>query len=559
MIQDEILSICGNFKNIRRILIDETHLMLALKDEMKASKEPSTQLEFKKLAVQDEPQIWFSRQSLPLTNQEIEQFQNKISQVIDKDLRASAEAYRMPSQSIYRPLWHVAPPQGLLNDPNGFIYHQGKYHLFYQWYPFACSHKDKFWYHLTSSDLVHWQDHGIALAPSASFDSHGVFSGHAVSVNEKLHLFYTGNTRIGPERTRQATQCIASSDDGFNFEKKGIVIAQPPSGITEHFRDPKIIQHGSQYLMFIGAQQNIDNSLVGRLAIYSSKDLYQWQFESIIGDEMGNYGYMWECPDAFTLTDEKTQKQQDFMVICPQFKNADGVTSTHKNQLLTADFKALDQKSLKPFCQLDHGFDFYAPQSLQSSDNRRIMIGWMGLPDDVDHPSNEHGWIHQCTMPREICYKDGLLYQKPVQEVFSLRTQTDENVVLAPNSSIDLKTKSFELNVTLSWGSRLRLFHDQNSYFEIYLDTKNQSIIFDRSHTEVKDQLTQKSIDASVFKDKSSIDFSFFADNSSLECFIDSGRFVFTSRVFTPEKARNITLIEGLAKSTQVFLLAQKS
>lgn len=144
----------------------------------------------------------------------------EIGQIIADRQQSHLTKRTIPTECPYRSEWHISPPNGLLNDPNGFIYHNGEYHLFYQWYPYACQHKDKHWVHQTSTDLINWRWQSVVLTPSDWFDSHGVFSGHAVSHNEQLMLFYTGNTRIGQQRDRHTTQCVAVSSDGRNFVKR---------------------------------------------------------------------------------------------------------------------------------------------------------------------------------------------------------------------------------------------------------------------------------------------------------------------------------------------------
>jgi beta-fructofuranosidase len=140
----------------------------------------------------------------------------------------------------------------LLNNPNGFIYHQWQYHFSYQWHPYPWVHKDKYWAHLTSKDLVNWQWQPVAFTPSDWFDSHGVFSGHAVSHYDRLMLFYTGNTRVGEQRDRHITQCLATSTDGLHFIKHGPVVPELPPGVTAHYRDPKIIRYHDRWLMLLG-------------------------------------------------------------------------------------------------------------------------------------------------------------------------------------------------------------------------------------------------------------------------------------------------------------------
>src|SRR5699024_814478 len=141
------------------------------------------------------------------------------------------------SADLYRPTYHIAPPTGLLNDPNGWIQWKGTYHLFYQWMPFKTGHGAKFWNHVTSKNLIDWKQEEMALTPSDWFDKDGCYSGSSIEHEGKLKLFYTGNVKDNDERATY--QCLAVSEDGIHFEKKGVLI-ELPEGFTTHFRDPKV-------------------------------------------------------------------------------------------------------------------------------------------------------------------------------------------------------------------------------------------------------------------------------------------------------------------------------
>ncbi|MGW8264230.1 sucrose-6-phosphate hydrolase, partial [Bacillus sp. LR--39] len=137
----------------------------------------------------------------------------------DQELRQKAmnrvEEYRdIVNLDPYRLHYHIMPPVGLLNDPNGFIQWKGVYHLFYQWMPFKTGHGAKLWGHYSSADLVNWRHEEIALTPSDWFDKNGCYSGSAIAENDVLHLFYTGNVRDG-EGNRETYQCLAVSKDGI--------------------------------------------------------------------------------------------------------------------------------------------------------------------------------------------------------------------------------------------------------------------------------------------------------------------------------------------------------
>jgi len=520
-----IIDECGGINNITRILSPDSRIIFELKDfslltplsVQNTFNDVLNQITFQKTTVAD--------------NSSLEQQLLQAGRLIAQCQRQDAEPYLQPVPCQHRPNWHISPPQGLLNDPNGFIYHQGLYHLFYQLYPYACAHKDKYWAHLTSTDLVNWQWQPLTLTPSDWFDSHGVFSGHAVSQGEEIMLFYTGNVRIDAQRDRHTTQCLATSLDGINFTKQGPVIPELPPGVTPHCRDPKIIKHNDHWLMLLGAQREDG---IGRLAIYKSDDLKTWAFNALCGDELGDFGYMWECPDFFTLN------EQDFIVIGPQGIESASPSHTvaHHNGILKATLDDNGKAELSDFKSLDYGFDFYAPQSLESEDGRRIMTAWMGLPDETDHPSADNGWIHQLTAPRQISYAHGQLIQTPITELQTLRG--NEIVIPTGENTFDLESKSFELKITLQWGSSLRLHQSESGYCEIRLDKASKILYFDRTHTllRVGDTLRELLLDQSEF-----VQLHILSDSSSIEVFINNGEAVMSARIFTPEDATNIKVM----------------
>tara|TARA_R110001583_G_scaffold1583_3_gene12328 strand:- start:7528 stop:9159 length:1632 start_codon:yes stop_codon:yes gene_type:complete len=518
-----ILKECGGIQNITRILSPDTRIIIEIKDAQLLSGQTSQQDYNPTLK-----QVTYSKQIIADPSQQADALL-EVGKLISAQQRQVLGAHIAPVDCEHRPSWHVSPPQGLLNDPNGFIYHNGQYHLFYQWYPFACNHKDKYWAHLTSNDLVHWQWQPVALTPSDWFDSHGVFSGHALSQGNELLLFYTGNVRIGKERERHTTQCLATSTDGINFTKHGPVISQLPPGVTPHCRDPKIIRHNNKWLMLLGAQREDE---IGRLAIYQSQDLKSWNFLALCGDELGEFGYMWECPDFFTLD------KQDFIVIGPQgIKSASQYhTVPHHNGIVKAKLDETGKAQLSDFQHLDHGFDFYAPQTLQTPDGRRVMSAWMGLPDEINHPSADNGWVHQLTTLRELSFVNGKLLQKPLKELQKLRR---EKISLADEVTChDLTSKSFELKVEMLLGSSLRLHQSEFGHCEIRLEPSSNTLILDRSQTLMRegDCVREIHIDGSQ-----PVQLHILSDNSSLEIFINDGEAVMTARIFTDKNATTLS------------------
>ncbi|WP_338628385.1 sucrose-6-phosphate hydrolase [Yersinia intermedia] len=325
------------------------------------------------------------------------------------------------SRDTHRPGWHLAPSVGLLNDPNGFIYHAGYYHLFYQWNPLDCRHGSKYWGHWRSADLIHWEHQPVALVPSEEYESHGCYSGSAVIADDRITLIYTGNVKY-PDGSRTAFQCLAQENERGEYDKLGPVLPLP-AGYTGHVRDPKVWQHDGQWYMVLGAQ---DKQLQGKVLLLRSNDLREWHpLGEIAGSGLGGlgpFGYMWECPDMFRLAD------QDMLIFCPQgiAAEAERYRNTFQAGYLLGQLDytkaAFDHQA---FHELDAGFEFYAPQTTLAADGRRLLFAWMGIPDEDElyQPTVAYGWIHTITCPRELSLIDGKVIQRPARELQVLRRE----------------------------------------------------------------------------------------------------------------------------------------
>ena len=473
MTLDKVITVCGGKENIRRVLRVEDKVVLELIDSQLQRSECKG-LPFNSVLSQ---LTW--QPEMPLTEKEWHNF----GKLIEENQRKLLSGFTCMTDSVHRPEWHLAPKQGFLNDPNGFIFHQGEYHLFYGLDPLS-GDKNRFWVHYTSIDLVNWHEKPMALYPSDWFDCHGVYSGHAVSTENALMLFYTGNVRVGEKRDRITTQCLATSTDGSHFTKHGPVISDLPPNVTPHCRDPKIVRNGDHWLMLLGAQKETDDRLLGRLAMYRSEDLYTWSYVGLFGDELGDFGYMWECPDLFELDGLLLS------IICPQGIQSDSEFKNipHHSGYAQATLSSDDQLSLNGFTLLDHGFDFYASQTAEASDGRRLLVGWMGMPDEIEHPSLQDNWVHQLTCIRELSWENGKLHQRPAQELKALRGERQclEFSEPATQHALNIHRKSFELHTRFAWPESgnviLRLMDNGEHYCDFILDADNQRIMLDRSH-----------------------------------------------------------------------------
>jgi len=433
--------------------------------------------------------------------------------------------------------FHLMPPVGLLNDPNGLIHFNGTYHVFYQWNPFDTTHGAKFWGHYTSKDLISWEEQPPALVPSEWYEKNGCYSGSAVEHNGKMYLFYTGNVK-NEHNERQTYQCMAVSSDGVTFEKKGPVIYLP-EGYTPHFRDPKVWQQNGRWYMVLGAQ---NDKKEGQVVLYASEDLENWEFKGPFAggnlNGLGDFGYMWECPDLFRLG------TQDVLLVSPQGLEPAG--HLYQNLFQSGYFignwtPETNEYNHGPFYELDRGFDFYAPQTFEDDQGRRLLYAWMGLTDDNEayQPTIANGWIHALTLPREIEIKGNKLYQKPAVELTQLRKSLD----FQQQVSIENEVKNWtEINGTVS-EIHLELSQMEASNFEITI-RENLKLIFNQAEKlftlerkSFKDGSTEsRSCELPILKD-----IHFFLDTSSIEIFLNDGQEVMTARFFTEPSEQTIT------------------
>ena len=194
----------------------------------------------------------------------------------------------------YRLGYHLMPASGWMNDPNGFSYYNGYYHLFYQYYPYAAEWGPMHWGHARSKDLIHWETLPVALVPTRPQD--GCFSGSAVAFDDRLWLIYTGNHVIDKEKDiNRQDQNLAYSADGIHFEKydgNPILAEAPSDNNPADFRDPKVWQEDDGFRMVVGSR---DKDGLGRVLLYSSKDLKQWDYVGAIAgaESVEHEGFMW--------------------------------------------------------------------------------------------------------------------------------------------------------------------------------------------------------------------------------------------------------------------------
>ncbi|MDO4791245.1 MAG: glycoside hydrolase family 32 protein [Buchananella hordeovulneris] len=353
---------------------------------------------------------------------------------MQQDLIETAVAFAAQSRAWSDPdypRFHLAPPRGRLNDPNGLIEANGKFHAFFQYTP-RHPHKEVFWGHASSADLTTWEHHRPAIAPDSPYDQNGAYSGTAIATPEGYELWYTGNYKDPKTGIRQATQCLVTSPNLADFHKSPLnpVIAAPPPGYTAHWRDPQVWQEDDgSYRMLLGTQRA---NRTGTALLYRSTDRREWTLEGEISfpDAAGafaSFGYMWECPNLFSLRDEATGEIFDVLLFCPQGIEAEreGFENVFPCIYLVGHLVGIEFRGCTgDFWELDRGFEFYAPQVFARTPDQQpdgstprpaLLLGWAGNAGQDAQPSFEAGdWVHCMTVARELALRSGRLLQRPV-------------------------------------------------------------------------------------------------------------------------------------------------
>lgn len=325
-----------------------------------------------------------------------------------------------------RPVFHAAPPVGWCNDPNGWSWFGEQYHLFYQYHPYDTTWGPMHWGHTVTKDFLHWQDLPCALAPDASFDANGCFSGGAVEWQGKQLLLYTGVMPEGDGEIQQ--QCLALGD-GENYKKAPAPVLtcdeQPAGASRKDFRDPFLFtQEGVLYMLLGGRGPNGH----GRLLLYRNPrpddPAARWEFVQVLAENDGSLGSMWECPGLFPL------EGRTVVTVSPQFVHQTPDDRYHCGNDTVALIGSWDGPGT-PFVRqgdspLDSGLDFYAPQTMETPDGRRVLIGWMQNWDHC-YPPEGAPWYGQMSLPRELFWRDGALCQRPVRELDAARRLRTEH------------------------------------------------------------------------------------------------------------------------------------
>jgi len=456
----------------------------------------------------------------------------------------------------YRPQLHFSPAQNWMNDPNGLLFFEGEYHLFYQHDQYGKVFTNMSWGHAISNDLVHWKEYPKAIFPDG--DGLGlIFSGSAVvDKNNTAGFGSNAFVAIYTATEPQQQQCIAySSDKGRTWTKykNNPVIANGKNdNIPDDFRDPKVMWHenSKKWIMSLAVKDHIE--------FWSSPNLREWSKESEFGIDVGGHGGVWECPDLFELPVEAEPQNRRWVLLANI--NPGGPNGGSATQYFVGDFDgknfSLDTKFERYMgtqgCWADYGTDNYAEVTWSNVSDRKIALGWMNNWNYA-MKAPTYPWRGAMTVPKKLRLvqtEEGYrLASWPVAELESNYSEekefSNEKVSTSFRFPNTVTAESpYELTVELRDANKngfvLELSNDLNQKVSIGFLPKENKFFIDRTQSGKGDFSTDflgKHYGPRISK-SDEIKLRILVDRSSIEVFADDGLTVMTDLLF-PDKILN--------------------
>ncbi|RPI20598.1 MAG: glycoside hydrolase family 32 protein [Acidobacteria bacterium] len=458
----------------------------------------------------------------------------------------------------HRPQFHFSPPVNWINDPNGMVYYQGEFHLFYQYNPFGNGWGHMSWGHAISRDLVHWENLPVALRDE---DGIMIFSGSAVADTDNsselgtksappLVAVYTGHTA-----DRQTQNLAFSTDRGRTWRKySGNPVLDRQQ---KDFRDPKVFWHEPtrRWIMVVALP------VARKVAFYSSSNLIDWAQTGDYGPAGATEG-IWECPDLFELPVEGTAADKKWVLIVNVNPGAVAGGSGTQYFVGAFDDKTFRADSSPSPRWADYGSDFYAGvswSSMPSGDPRRVWLAWMSNWRYADKVPTSP-WKGAMTLPRALALRNteaGLsLFQTPIAELRILRgelLQAGDITITAANRLLEQARMNgdlleieaeFDIDSAQDFGINVRVGENQKTRVgynvarkAVYVDRRSSGrLAFDRSFPAVHS--------APMAAPKSRVKLHIFVDRSSVELFANHGERVITDLIFPDRTSAGLNLYE---------------
>ena len=499
-----------------------------------------------------------------------------------------SDTFDTTNTDYYRPSYHFTPLYGWMNDPNGMVYKDGEYHLYFQYNPYGSKWGNMHWGHAVSKDLVHWEH----LDPAIARDPVGhIFSGSSV-VDKKntagfgkdaIIAIYTNNSVNHDE-----VQCIAySNDNGRTFTKyEGNPVLTPFDGLKD-FRDPKVFwyEKGKCWYMIVSADKET--------RFYKSKNLKKWTYVSAFGKGMGQQPCQYECPDFFQLPvngDKKKMKWVMTMNINPGCWFGGSATEYFVGDFDGKKFTCPDANEVK---WLDWGKDHYATVTFSNTGDRVLGITWMSNWQYANlTPFKQNRGANGLPRELKLYEKNGKYYisEDVAPEVYALRKDT-KNVVDASVAGEKMLAGvaanmegAFEIEADVTPDANgiagIEISNNKRERTLIYFDMKQGKVVMDRTESGLTDfgkQAVPHDIELAWDKQRAaegkqparianSINYKndfalatwaplslcedgkktyhvdIFVDKSSVELFVDGGRIAMTNLVFPVAPYENVKL-----------------
>lgn len=479
----------------------------------------------------------------------------------------------MTTQNLekYRPYLHFAPKKNWMNDPNGLVYFQGEYHLFYQHNPNDSTWGPMHWGHAVSKDMITWEELDIALYP----DEIGtIFSGSAVvdwsntsgffSDNPGLVAIFTHHKDEENGKPHEQFQSLAfSHDQGRTWTKYAgnPVLAHETKA---DFRDPKVFWHHetTKWMMVLATGQTV--------SFYSSSNLIDWQFESEFGNGIGSHDGVWECPDLFQLKSEDSGEARWvlFVSIGDDIQFEAGSRTQYFIGSFDGSHFTSDNDSIN---WLDFGKDNYAGVSfsdIPDEDGRRIYLGWMSNWRYANQVPTE-GWRSQMTLPRELSLRkrnEGYrVIQKPVRELNAYFSKKEEihDVIVSEDEpkkySLGGSYQEITLNIE-NMGARkfgINLHHTKEQTTIFTFDTAENVLSLDREKSgEIGFCDNFPYVQKVEVGNINFVQLRMVIDSSSVELFVNEGDYALTSLIYPDNACEEVSIfsLEGEIKLSDSYV-----
>lgn len=449
-----------------------------------------------------------------------------------------SDTYDFLYEEPYRQLWHMTPYYGWTNDPNGMVYHNGEYHLAYQFNPYGTRHNNMHWGQVISKDLVHWEHYPFIIAP----DSLGaVFSGSSVVDETNASGFgkqaiVAMYTSAGGRNYEIQQQSLAySTDNGRLFTK----YADNPvlsDSLRADFRDPKVIRYKDKWILSLATGWSI--------SFFSSKDLKHWDKLSEFGSGMGSHAGVWECPDLMKFTINGVEKWVLLVSINPGGPHGGSATQYFIGQF---DGKEFIADPLDYPLWLDAGKDNYAGVTFSNIPDRHVFMGWMSNWLYANDTPTQY-FRNSMTMPRELSLKDFghqlQLVSSPVKEIrdFFVLDRVEQPVISDGMYSVDPilidNPGAYRIDFTITTTGKgkfgFSLLNTQDEVVHFVIDAQTGTLSMDRSrsgnvsfHPDFASEVVTSPIPI-----RDTYKMELYMDKHSSELFINDGETSFTNILF---------------------------